>query len=56
MGSLEEIRRDVETARGLGATEVVFAPGYGTGELSLDSYFELQEQLPQLVEQLRELV
>ena len=35
VGSLDEIRRDVETARELGVTEIAFAPGYGTDELSL---------------------
>ena len=52
VGTLDEIRRDVETARELGATEIAFWPGYGTGELSLETYFELLEQLPQLVERL----
>ena len=52
VGSLDEMRRDVETARGLGATELVFAPGYGTGELSLETYFGLLDQLPQLVDRL----
>ncbi len=49
VGSLDEIRRDVETARGLGATEIAFAPGYGTGELSLETYFGLLDRLRQLV-------
>jgi len=48
-GSLDEIQRDVETARGLGATEIAFAPGYSTGELSLETYFHLLDQLPRLV-------
>jgi probable F420-dependent oxidoreductase len=48
VGSLEEIQRDIETARRLGVSELVFAPGYGTGELSLDTYFSLLDQLPQL--------
>ena len=56
MGSLDEIRRDVEAARGLGATEIIFAPGYGSGELSLETYFSLLEQLPQLVDRLPQLI
>jgi probable F420-dependent oxidoreductase len=55
VGSLDEIRRDIATARGLGATEIVFAPGYGTGELSLETYFSLLEQLPRLVDRLPQL-
>ena len=49
VGSLDEVQRDVETLRGLGATEIVFAPGYGTGELSLETYFSLLDQLRQWV-------
>jgi hypothetical protein len=49
VGSMDEIRQDVETLRGLGATEVIFAPGYGTGDLSLESYFGLLEPLARLV-------
>jgi len=49
VGSLEEIRRDVETARGLGATEIAFWPGYDTGELSLETYFSLLDRLRELV-------
>jgi probable F420-dependent oxidoreductase len=49
VGSLEEIQRDIETARRLGVSELIFAPGYGTGELSLEAYFSLLDQLPQLV-------
>ena len=56
VGSLDEIRQDLETARGLGVTEIVFAPGYSTGELSLETYFSLLEQLPQLVGQVPQLV
>ncbi len=48
-GSLDEIRRDVDTARELGATEIVFWPGYATGELSLDTFFDLLEPLRRLV-------
>ncbi|MBX5492039.1 MAG: LLM class F420-dependent oxidoreductase [Chloroflexi bacterium] len=49
VGTWDEIRRDVETARQLGASEIVFMPGYGTGELSLETYFRLLEPLRQLV-------
>ena len=49
VGSLDEIRRDVETAHGLGVTEIIFAPGYGSDELSLETYFGLLDQLPRLV-------
>ena len=42
------MRRGV-TARGLGASEIAFMPGYGTGDLSLDTYFSLLEELPQLL-------
>src|SRR5215208_5267264 len=38
VGSLDEVRRDIETVRGLGATEIAFMPGYDTGELSLETY------------------
>lgn len=48
-GTLDEIGRDVATARGLGATEVIFAPGYATGDLQLDAYFGALEQLRTLV-------
>lgn len=48
-GAMEEIARDVETARGLGVTEIIFAPGYASGELSLETYFGLLDQLRALV-------
>jgi alkanesulfonate monooxygenase SsuD/methylene tetrahydromethanopterin reductase-like flavin-dependent oxidoreductase (luciferase family) len=48
VGSWDEIQRDVATARRLGVTEIIFAPGYGTGELSLETYFSLLDQLPRL--------
>ena len=51
-GTVTLLFTDIETARELGATEIAFWPGYGTGELSLETYFELLEQLPQLVERL----
>lgn len=49
VGTLDEIRRDVATARDLGATEIIFAPGYATGELSLQTYHRELEQLRTLV-------
>jgi probable F420-dependent oxidoreductase len=49
VGTLDEIRQDVETARGLGVSEIIFEPGYATGELSLESYFSLLDQLRPLV-------
>ena len=45
VGTLDEIRRDVATARDLGASEIIFAPGYATGELSLETYHRELEQL-----------
>jgi probable F420-dependent oxidoreductase len=49
VGSREEVQRDIATARGLGASEIVFMPGYGTGDLSLETYFDLLVELPQLL-------
>ena len=49
VGSWDEVQRDIETVRGLGATEIVFMPGYDTGELSLEIYFSLLEPLLRLV-------
>lgn len=49
VGTLDEIGRDVATARGLGVTEIIFAPGYATGDLSPDEYFRALEQLRPLV-------
>jgi probable F420-dependent oxidoreductase len=45
IGTMEEIRRDVATARDLGVSEVIFAPGFATGELSLDDHFRTLERL-----------
>jgi probable F420-dependent oxidoreductase len=50
VGSLDELRQDVETARGLGVTEIVFAPGYGTGKLSLEAYFGQLEVMAELMQ------
>ena len=49
VGSREEIRRDIATARGLGANEIIFMPGYSTGDLSLETYFNLLVELRQLL-------
>jgi probable F420-dependent oxidoreductase len=48
-GTLDEIERDIETARGLGVTEIAFSPGYGSGLLELETYFELMERMAQLI-------
>jgi hypothetical protein len=48
VGSLEEVQQDVATVRGLGATEIIFAPGYSTGDLQLDEYMGALEQLREL--------
>jgi probable F420-dependent oxidoreductase len=45
VGTLDEIRRDVATADSLGVTEIIFAPGFSSGELRLDEYFRTLEQL-----------
>lgn len=45
VGTLDEIGRDVATARDLGVTEIIFAPGLGHGELRLDEYFRTLDQL-----------
>ena len=49
-GYCQGAQRDIESARRLGATEVVFFPGYDTDELSLERYFELLELMPRLAE------
>ena len=38
VGTLDEVRRDVMTARDLGASEIIFGPGYASGDLRLDEY------------------
>jgi len=48
VGTLDEIRRDVTTARDLGSSELILAPGYATGNLSLDEYFRSLETLREL--------
>jgi len=48
VGTLDEIRRDVATARDLSATEIIFQVGYSTGDLQLDEYMRGLEQLRHL--------
>jgi probable F420-dependent oxidoreductase len=45
VGTLDEIKRDVAAARDLGVTEIIFAPGFSSGELRLNEYFCTLEQL-----------
>jgi probable F420-dependent oxidoreductase len=45
VGTLDEVRRDVMTARDLGASEIIFGPGYSSGDLRLDEYMDALEQL-----------
>jgi len=49
VGTLDEVRRDVEAARDLGANEIIFAAGYATGDLNLDEYLGALETLRSLV-------
>lgn len=49
VGTLDDIRRDIETARDLGASEIIFTPGYSSGDLRLDEYMRVLEQLRALV-------
>ena len=48
VGTLDEVRRDVETARDLGASEIIFDVGYSTGDLRRDEYTAALEQLGSL--------
>jgi probable F420-dependent oxidoreductase len=45
VGTLDEVRRDLATARDLGASEIIFMPGYSSGDLRLDEYVRALEQL-----------
>lgn len=45
VGTPDEIRRDVATARDLGVTEVIFGVGYASHELRLDEFSRAVEQL-----------
>jgi hypothetical protein len=49
VGTIDEIRRDVEIARNLGASEIIFMAGYSTGDLQLDEYTRALEELRRLV-------
>jgi probable F420-dependent oxidoreductase len=49
VGTADEIRQDVAAARELGATEIIFMPGYATGDLALARYMALLEQLGSLI-------
>jgi probable F420-dependent oxidoreductase len=49
VGTADEIRQDVAAARELGATEIIFMPGYATGDLDLARYMALLEQLRSLI-------
>jgi probable F420-dependent oxidoreductase len=49
VGTLDEIKRDLERARELGVAEIVLTVGYATGDLSLDNYFRTLEQLRNVV-------
>jgi hypothetical protein len=49
VGTLDEIKRSVDTARGLGVAEIVFTVGYASGDLTLDDYFHTLEQLRTVV-------
>jgi probable F420-dependent oxidoreductase len=48
VGTLDEVRRDVATARDLRASEIIFGPGYSSGDLQLDEYMSALEQLRNL--------
>ena len=48
VGTLDEVRRDVATARDLRASEIIFGPGYSTGDLQLQEYMHALEQLRNL--------
>ncbi|MFN8526034.1 MAG: LLM class F420-dependent oxidoreductase [Chloroflexota bacterium] len=49
VGTLDEIRRDVEKAREIGATEIIFTPGCSTGDLVIEEYTAGLETLRALV-------
>jgi probable F420-dependent oxidoreductase len=48
VGTLDEVRRDVAAARNLRASEIIFGPGYSTGDLQLDEYMGALERLRSL--------
>jgi probable F420-dependent oxidoreductase len=49
VGTLDEIARDVATARDLGVTEIIFMSGFSSGDLDLNEYMRALEQLGPLV-------
>ena len=49
IGTLDEIRRDVMAAREVGATEIIFAAGYSTGDLNMEEYLAALETLRSMV-------
>jgi alkanesulfonate monooxygenase SsuD/methylene tetrahydromethanopterin reductase-like flavin-dependent oxidoreductase (luciferase family) len=48
VGTLDQIRGDINTARELGADELILNPGSSPTVQSLDGFIELMEQLYQL--------
>jgi probable F420-dependent oxidoreductase len=50
VGTLDEIREDVAKASALGATEIIFMPGYASGDLEMERYTAIVEQLGSLMD------
>ena len=48
VGSLEEIRQDVESVRELGANEIILNPGFSPTSQSEEGFLRALEQLRQL--------
>ena len=48
VGTLDEIRRDASIARDFGASEIIFGPGYATGDLVASEYLDALERLRDL--------
>ncbi len=49
MGTLDQVKADIEATRGLGATEIHFDPVFSPDGVSLDAYISRMEQLKELV-------
>jgi len=49
VGTLDEVLQDVAAARAIGPTEIIFGPGYATGDLNLAAYTAELEQLGSLL-------
>lgn len=49
VGTYDEVRRDVATARDLGVSEIILMAGYYSGDLRLDEYMETLERFRELV-------